>query len=256
MTDEVQRAPRACYVICTDERSGSNLLCHHLESTGVLGRPFEAFKDKVTVAALRRQGPAGLFAHLSRATTPNGVAGFKLFTGHFDLITGTDWLERLPALQFIYLERRDLLGQAISLVKANQTSSFRASSASVAEPWYDAEAITFALRRLTLAQARWRLFFATNGRHPLHLTYEELCRDPAAAVQSVAGLLHIDVSGIVSSATAMRIQRDEVSDEWRARYVREAGSVRRLHPLGLNALRNSAGTAVRRLVGRFPLPRW
>jgi LPS sulfotransferase NodH len=244
------------YVICTEERSGSNLLCHHLASTGVLGTPNEAFKHAADVARLRRSGMSGVRDHLMSATTPNGVYGFKFFSGHFDLIAGTDWLERLPGLQFVYLERRDLLGQAISLVKATQTGSFRAAVTPMAEPFYDRAAVTFALRRLALAQARWKIFFAANDLRPLHMIYEDVCADPDAAVRAIAERVGVDVSGIVSSAPAMQIQRDAVSDEWRQRYVCDAGDLKHLAPLGLFALRNSIGIILRRLNGSYePLRR-
>ncbi|MDB5691064.1 MAG: Stf0 sulfotransferase [Alphaproteobacteria bacterium] len=256
MTDVTEPALKAGYVICTEERSGSNLLCHHLESTGVLGRPDEVFKYAAAVARLRHAGPSGLYDRLKPATTANGVYGFKLFSGHFDFIAGTDWLERLPALQFVYLERRDLLGQAISLVKATQTRSFRASITPMTEPFYDRAAIAFALQRLTLAQARWKIFFATNDLRALPLTYEEICDDPMAAVRSIAERVDVDVAGIVSSAPAMSVQRNAVSDEWRERYVQDAGGLRRIAPLGFSALRNSGGTVARKLVGRFPFSSW
>jgi LPS sulfotransferase NodH len=250
-TDEAGPAVKAGYVICTEERSGSNFLCQHLESTGVLGKPHEIFKFAAVVARLRRAGATGLHDHLKPAATANGVYGFKLFSGHFDFIAGTDWLQRLPALRFVHLERRDLLGQAISLVKAVQTRSFRAYKPPTAEPFYDRAAIAFALRRLALANARWRIFFATNDLRPLHLTYEEVCDDPMAAVRSIAERVEVDVAGILSSAPAMRVQRDAVSDEWRERYVQEAAGLRRLAPLGWGALRNSGGAVARKLAGTF-----
>jgi LPS sulfotransferase NodH len=256
VTDGTEPALKAGYVICTEERSGSNLLCQHLESTGVLGRPREAFKYAAAVARLRRAGASGLFDHLKPATTPNGVYGLKLFSGHFDFISGTDWLERLPALRFVHLERLDLLGQAISLVKATQTGSYRAGVPPLAEPVYDRAAIAFALRRLTVGHARWKIFFAVNDLRPLRLSYEEICDDPAAAVRAIAERLGVDVAGIASSAQAMRVQRDALSDEWRERYVEEAGSLRHLPPFGFSALRNSGGMVARKLAGRFPFSGW
>src|SRR5262245_10046452 len=115
------------YAICTAPRAGSNWLCQLLASTGVLGRPLEYFN-----ASARRQlddptypdDPRGQVARiLTMGRTPNGVYGVKLFASQFRAVAGSVRLSReLPGLRFVYLRRRDVLGQAISWVRGLQTN--------------------------------------------------------------------------------------------------------------------------------------
>jgi LPS sulfotransferase NodH len=228
-----ERSARAGYVICTEPRSGSNFLCALLEATGKLGRPREYFSDKRRFLDIERA--PGLFeAMLEEATGPDGIYGLKVFSRQFDLTRRSAWPSRLPGLRFVSLERRDLLGQAISWLRATQTGQFRAGAARSGEARYDARAIARLMARFAGDQARWRLYFARNGIEPLWLTYEEVTADPAAAVAAVAaavgvgGPLAVNVSAIPTS-----VQRDLESEVWRDRFVAEAGDVNRLeHRLG------------------------
>lgn len=221
------------YVICSEHRSGSTLLCQWLDSTGVLGHPIEYFAKTESAVAIERD-PSLLAGVLASATTANGVYGVKLFSQQFDNTMKARWLERLPRARFIYLERRDLLGQAISLVRAMQTRQYVAGQAARAPARYDSRAIRRQLRRLAEANARWRLYFARNGIEVLWLAYEDMVRDPAATVRAVAAHVGVAEPAVIDPrAIGVTVQRDAVSAEWRARFLAEAGDIRWLdHPLG------------------------
>lgn len=224
------------YVICGEPRSGSNLLCQALASTGLLGRPLDYFH----AAGLRAKGWSDYPAErerqldmlLSHGATPNGVYGFKLFSVRFDAISGLGWADRLPALHFVHLERLDLLGQAISDLRSCQTGQYRAGSAPCATARYDRRAIARRLAMLARGQARWRAYFARNGIAPLHLRYEEVAADPQAAAEAVAALVgvtepvRVDPAGI-----EVKVQRDRLSEDWRARFLAEARDLDRLDSL-------------------------
>lgn len=210
---------RKGYAICTDARSGSSLLSRALFSTGRLGDPREHFHDRAYVRALRRRN--GLGEVLDCATTPNGVFGLKVFAPHFDVSRGLDWAT-LPGLRFVHLTRTDLLGQAISLARARQTSKFKSYQVSTAEPRFRGRAIAAALAEIAYGRARWDCFFARNGIEPLRLTYEAVVSAPQAAATAVAEL--IGLTGPVTVDLAkfdLAIQRDAVSDQWRARFLAE-----------------------------------
>lgn len=248
--------PERGYVICSEHRSGSTLLCEWLSSTGMLGRPKEYFTTTESAIAIERD-PSRLAGVLAQATTPNGVYGLKLFSQQFDNTMAARWLERLPGARFVYLERRDLLGQAISLARAIQTGRYLAREEERAPARYDARAIRRHLRRLAEANARWRLYFARNGVEVLWLAYEDMVRDPEATVRAVAA--HVGVTGspvIDPRLIGMEVQRDEFTAAWRTRFVADVGDPSYLdHPLGSARVRarraaRDVGVGLRRLRGR------
>jgi len=215
------------YAICTEPRSGSVYLCQLLASTGVLGEPTEYFN----AATLRARGhtdypddPEGQLAQISRlGATPNGVYGVKLFSNHFDYARETRWAERLPRLSFVYLTRLDLLGQAISHVRAAQTQQWVAQRPALREPVYDSEAINAELLRLARAQARWTYFLSRNDMPVVHVIYEHLVQNPQLFVDAIARLVGVtEPATIDMSKVRVRPQRDAINDDWRARFVSQA----------------------------------
>jgi len=222
-------APLRGYAICTTPRSGSNFLCTLLEGTGRLGHPVEYFNAR----ARRRRGLADypedpelqLNKVLDLGVTPNGVYGLKIFAFQFDEVKATRWSEVLPNLSFVHLERDDLLGQAISMVRAAQTDQWRSDEPISGEAHYDPAAIGKALRAAAMDQARWRFWFARTGIEPVRLRYEEIIDDPQPAVDAIAALVDVAAPLSVRAGDApVSVQRDALSEQWRARFIREYGS--------------------------------
>src|SRR5262245_15212814 len=120
------------YAICTQPRSGSNLLCQYLASTGRLGYPLEYFntpgRRALGIPDYPEEPVRQIEYILHHGATPNGVYGVKLFSFQHDLIAPTvRWTEALPRLRFVYLDRKDLLGQAISWTRGIQSNQYRAT---------------------------------------------------------------------------------------------------------------------------------
>jgi LPS sulfotransferase NodH len=152
--------------------------------------------------------------------TPNGIYGVKLFSNHFDYARETRWAERLPRLSFVYLTRLDLLGQAISHVRAAQTQQWVAQRAALREPVYDFEAINAELLRLARAQARWTYFLARNDMPVVHVIYEHLMQNPQLFVDAIARLVGVtEPATIDASQVRVQVQRDAINDDWRTRFV-------------------------------------
>lgn len=245
---------RTGYAICGEPRSGSTFLGRVLHSTGVLGAPFEFFRHAAEIARAEADPENELRGRIERASSPNGVYGLKIFSSQFDLAEKTGWARRLPNLRFIHLERTDLLGQAISTLRATQTGRYQTSQEETREPHYDRARIEAALTRIAHNQARWRVWFSRNGISPLRLTYEEVAAGPQAAATAVGALLGLQAEPVADlSAVRISVLRDSLTDTWRARFVAEASDTSYLdHPLGrlpvklrrwYSALRGSTGPA-------------
>jgi LPS sulfotransferase NodH len=218
-------------------RTGSNLFCQYLSSTGALGHPLEYFN-----AAGRR--PLGLPDYpdepdeqiecvLTIGATANGIYGIKLFPAQLDRIAqSVRWTQRLPNLRFVLLERHDLVAQAISWLRAEQTNRWRATMPMQGAEVYDAGRIRDFLRLAARDYARWRVFFARNGVTPLVVAYEELTAMPQACVDRVASLFGLEgKTPIDVRKVDLTIQRDAVSAEWRARFLAEQRNLDELDTL-------------------------
>jgi LPS sulfotransferase NodH len=202
------------YAICTQPRSGSNLLCQYLASTARLGHPLEYDQPRLQIDAI-----------LTIGATPNGVYAVKLFASQFDAISRTlRWTDLLPNLHFVYLTRMDLLGQAISLARSLQSQQYRSTQQAQGTARYDAELIRAQLLTIIRERAQWEAYFARTGTEPLRIVYERFLQDPAKHVARVAALMGLeDAVAIDERKIDLVMQRDALSDEWRRRFHRDCG---------------------------------
>lgn len=216
------------YVICTTPRSGSTYFCSLLSSTGLLGRPREYFN----VSDRRNGDPAYpsdprniLDAIRSTGATANGIYAVKLHPSHLQFIDGrVDPLRDLPNARLLRLVRRDRLGQAISLARAEQTGKYGSRQPSAAPRAYDGAQIRACLERLQEYEALWAGLMKGLGVWPLEIHYESLTLDPQAAVDRVAGLMGVPQPAPIDLRRVPNVvQRDEISEEWRRRFLAETG---------------------------------
>ncbi|MEI8701083.1 MAG: hypothetical protein EOR99_19070 [Mesorhizobium sp.] len=218
------------YSICTSPRSGSNFLCQNLSSTGMLGHPLEYFNWRGRRYFDDPNFPEDVVGQvkkiLTMGATPNRIYGLKIFAHQYDWISREiDWCDALPSLRFIYLSRRDLLGQAISWAKALQTGQYRSTQPAGQTAAFDAELIQRQLDALVRERARWEMFFARTGVDPLRLEYELIVENPMDAVRQVADMMGVKLQRSPdSSKVAIQKQRDSISLEWADRFRIERGN--------------------------------
>lgn len=225
---EVLKVQLRGYAICTQPRSGSNLLCEYLSSTDRLGRPLEYFngpaRRELGLPDYPDDPGLQIDAILRLGTTPNGVYAVKLFASQFATFDRrVRWTERLPNLRFVYLSRDDLLGQAISWARALQTEQYRSTQRMKRTAVYDAALIRAQLAAIVQERARWEAFFARTGIFPLRITYERFLENPAGHVGLVATLVDVNGAEIDAGKIGLVQQRDGVTEEWRHRFRTEYG---------------------------------
>lgn len=238
------RVPRpSSYLLCGTPRTGSTLLCSLLASTGVAGRPESYFRaaDERTWAARfgvpvaddgsvdRRALVAGA---LRAGTTPNGVFGARVMWGSVDaLVDGLrpgsgvrarsdlDVLdEAMGPLRLVHLRRVDVVQQAVSWARAEQTGYWQQGDALSAEPAFDRDQVDHLLREVREHDAGWRAWFDEQGASPLVVTYEELVADPGRSVRAVLDHLGVEPPAAWRPRSPHRRQADEVSADWVRRY--------------------------------------
>ena len=213
------KPPGKTLIIATLQRSGSTLLCEKMRSTGVLGNPEEYFNREEKTPTVER------CARIAASATPNGVAATKLFPSHFyELSRDIRLTEWFPDPVWIYLERRDRLGQAISWAKAWQDGAWTSKSAAVKNAEYSAYGIDFALAQIAIGTGRWTSFFARTGIEPLRLFYEDTLDDFDSISQRIGLLAGLDAPVPREGKVSLSPQRNEESDEWRRRFLAECGN--------------------------------
>ena len=232
-------------IICTTQRTGSNLLCEYLLTSWKLGWPAEWFNPPTVAEFKARLGlaesaPITAYREAIRAdrSSPNGYFGLKLMWDHLLWLmpqageradpraprVAYDFLHQFfPAPCLVLLEREDRLAQAISMVKAQQSGVWIARQAEEtqrAAPYtYDPDAIRRALLEIETACSGWRRALA-NTPH-LYLSYESFLADPDRHLRALARYAGVADDFTYRVPDNIHVQRDARSEDWAQRYRAE-----------------------------------
>jgi len=241
----------ASYFVCATPRTGSSLLLGLLDSTGVCGHPQAYFRapDEPLWAdrwELPRTAAGGydyadyLRAARAAGSTPNGVFGAKLMWGTLDELVdklgavhpglaGDDvaLLSRaFGRVHFIYLRREDVLAQAVSWLRAEQTNTWfigghgeiSGNGGQPRNPVFDAAAIRRFLDVIEEHNTAWEGWFAGHGIQPHRVNYEDLDRDMVATTRGILSLLGVDAPETPVVTARHRRQADELNRQWIRQY--------------------------------------
>jgi trehalose 2-sulfotransferase len=226
------------YLICTTPRTGSNLLCELLQSTGAAGRPDDYFWNPPFWQ--ERWGTPDFSGYVERmlqeGTSANGAFGVKMMRHYLDdLLPGLAGIAGLsdadpsavlsrifPSLQYVWLTRRDKVRQGISLYRALATSAWRSTDRRPgpgAEPEFSFTEIDRLVQQSIAADRSWQAYFERYGIEPLAVAYEDLAARPEETVRAI--LRHLDLplpEGTSPSAVRHQRQADAGTDDWVRRY--------------------------------------
>lgn len=216
------------FVICFVNRSGSNFLARALMSTGQFGRAGEYFNHPQVTRVAADQGIRSLedYARATRTMrmTPNRIFGTKLGWGQLYYLTKRRVIPNIFSdTRFILIERRDVLGQAISFSIAYQTQVWHSEQqGSQHEYRFDPEDILSRIRGITTAYARFKEYFAVFGIRPIYVVYEELERDVVGTVQRV--IEELDLPGcrdarVDPTAIGLQRQRGPLTEQVREKFL-------------------------------------
>jgi LPS sulfotransferase NodH len=237
------------YVVCATPRVGSSHLCSMLSAVPGAGEPIEWFGRAMLHM---RAGEWGLRAPSSERDEPrltatreylrrvraaasgNGALAVKV---HWNQVQWCrDWLDLdilslydgCQDLRYVHIWREDLVAQTVSSHIASATKVYHRylggadepieefAGAEQAVPRYDFERMLAVLVELASLEVGWDTHFAEIGARPHRISYEDLEREPVAAVNGV--LAHLGLGPAPAMASALERQRTALNDEFAERF--------------------------------------
>ncbi len=215
-------------IILSMPRSGSSWLASLTNASGTMGKADEWLDYAHLTPPKGAKGrPLLNEKTLQAASTPNGYFAIKIFPRQllqvideyeFDFIRRA---QREHKVQLVFLEREDRKAQAISLVRAMQTGQWQAGQTARKAPHYNFGALAQAYFHISRGYEFWRSYLALQGYPYLHFTYEALRKNPKPYLGTLCAHFEQDPP---SGETALQIQSDDLSKDWRARFEEDLGS--------------------------------
>lgn len=240
------------YIICGTPRTGSTLLCNLLASTKAAGHPDSFYGRKfmpawaaewhlpdATSMSERAYAIAYLDAAIKAGKGGTQIFGLRLMRENLDelsaildlihpgLASDTARFETaFGHILYIHLLRQDKLGQAISLVKAEQTGLWHVAPdgteierlAPPQEPQYDFARLKEEVAKLEAYDLAWHAWFEEQGIAPLSIGYESLATDPAAMLIRICTALGVPAPDAEDVKPGVAKLADATSLDWTRRY--------------------------------------
>jgi LPS sulfotransferase NodH len=225
---KTRAAPKILYFVASTRRSGSTYFCNELWRTGVLGAPMEYFNFRnVMVATISRLAVRSLDEYVRRLvalrTSPNGVFGLQIHFDQYQFMALSDVLSVLRNPFWIFVRRRDVAAQAVSLAKAVQTNQWNSLNVRQAEPSYNFRLVLSCLNDILKQNAGWKRIFETKKIEPIEIVYEDFMVEPDKIVGDLLRRWKVPLEPHADIALPiLERQSDGINAEWAERFRHEA----------------------------------
>jgi len=227
--------PRSSYVIAMTPRSGSSFFCDVLKKTKNFGNPDERLNQGFLPNILERiPGPnADIYLRnlLRFGRTRNGISGLKTSWFQFENFTrAMAEPQAFTKLRFVYLYRRDLPQQAVSLYLATESNVFHTNIAHTEDELgklqrleYNYAAIDKWHEHILRQERGWKNYFDENGINPLSISYEDIVDDLPCVLRRFARHVGVQPKNAVVPAEQSIFKKigDARNYEWACRYQLE-----------------------------------
>ena len=212
-------------IIVFQSRTGTTWLCELMKKTGVLGLPRESLHANSIVSEYE-EGNFQNFNHymqesVNKHSTDNGVYAAK--SGFFSLaplfILG-EFPNNIREWKIIFVKRRDVLEQAISIHKLNlnrQSASWEESVREIKDEDYSFEEISKQIRNVHQANQIIETMISTYGADAMNIFYEDMSENPEKTIREIGDFVGVEL-GAIDIETRFKIQRNELSEIWKKRW--------------------------------------
>jgi len=222
------------YGIFITPRSGSTFLTHAIRDTGVLGVPDEWFNHGSIAPLVARLGVDNvadyIFSIRRTLQTPNGVFGFQISWPQFAFLRQLVDVRQTfgPELKWLFLRRKNIVAQGVSLVIANQTGvfhSYQLTSGSgddfANQVAYDADQLAATIRMIHNQELAIRRYFAEQDVRPIALFYEQIVAEPWSALTAMRASLGVVEQPRAGSSNPLRKLATSLNTELEQRFRRD-----------------------------------
>lgn len=262
--------PPVRLVIWFTPRSSSTRLTEILAATRRLGHANEVFNPRFAARPARSVGAAdaaGYARLIVRAQAVAGVWSCEITAHQLAALfgSGEDFLQAVQPTAHLWLIRRDIVAQAVSLAKMVATgightpqAGGAARAAADAGYGYDGRAIRHWIGHLRRAEIASEALFRRHGLQPLRLSYEQLTGlAPQQVVDLVAAHLGLPPPA-APVAEGARLAHQKLGT---ARNAAQAGRFARENPAFLRRLARQRAPMLALLrdppqAAALPPPRW
>jgi LPS sulfotransferase NodH len=195
---QAQQDPRSRYMIAMTPRSGSTYLCDLMSQINRFGRPNELINQDGVPRIMKDspgRNPDEYIRNVMRdRQTENGVSGLKASWFQFEnFMNSMNDQAYLSGFKYIYLTRRNLAAQAVSLYKATSTGVFHTDTqhgGDVMEKFealeYDYDSIKYWHEHIVVQEKGWQNYFYENRIYPLCISYEDIEENVLKVMQRIA----------------------------------------------------------------------
>jgi trehalose 2-sulfotransferase len=229
------------YLVCGTPRTGSTYLCSLLASTGVAGRPESYFREPDQEAWAARLGVAvaddGSFDYralvegaIRAGSTPNGVFAARIMWGTMhSLVQGLGRVraaehdldvltDAFGPLRMVFLHRGDVVEQAVSWARAEQTGYWQLGDVPSAAPTFALTQVDQLVRTIEAHNEAWRSWFTEQAVQPHVVVHEDLVADPDRTVRTILELLGVEPPATWRARSVHGKQADAINADWVRRY--------------------------------------
>lgn len=209
-------------MIAMTPRTGSTHLCAALAQTEGVAPPAEIFnpRDWVIQSEMARRG-VGLFADYVRSFNAESGPCFFFKTSWQDFFPfSASYKQIFPNLRVIYLDRKDVIAQAVSLYRAAESGTWHVRRGQKrAAPAGELDGMNLShisdwLEKIEAEKRGWKRFFAAEGVTPLRLFYEDFAADVATAIAAISAFLNVPLNREIGPDVGFQKLADAVSEAW------------------------------------------
>ena len=230
---EILPEPRSRFLIAITPRSGSSYLCDMMTKIKLFGIPGEVMNQEFIPRIIKRipgRNPEEYIRNVMRfRKTKNGVSGLKASWFQFqNFINAMDDRTFMAGFKYIYLTRRDIAAQAVSLYKATESSVFHTNIQHSQEAitklqllGYDYEKIKEWYIHIDRQEKGWQEYFYERRIIPLCVTYEDIDEDLYRVVKRIATFVGVNPHNIKmpEDSSVFKKMRDPRNTEWAHRFA-------------------------------------